>query len=67
MIEALNKVIDDLNVKLERAHAEFDRRTAEHEAEVRRLNELIFSAESDIASTEAYLRDVLYVMKATLE
>lgn len=37
LVNAINDLVDDLNAKLDRAYAEYDQRTTEHNAEVRRI------------------------------
>lgn len=67
LVEAIGKVIVDIENKIEAENEAFEIRTGEHNAEVKRLNREIDSANADIARTTTYLEEVLYVMKATLE
>ena len=41
LVNAIEGVVSDLTVKLDRANTEFARVTSDHEAEVRRINDLI--------------------------
>jgi peptidoglycan hydrolase CwlO-like protein len=61
LIEAINEVVGDIERKTERAHSEYDDRTAEHNSEVSRINSEIDSANADIAHTTEFLNNVLYV------
>lgn len=67
LVEAIQKVIADIEDKVNAENEAFDIRTGEHNQEVKRLNREIDNANSDIARTETFLKEVLYVMKATLE
>jgi hypothetical protein len=67
LIEAIGKVIADIDTKTEEENNQFDIRTGEHNAEIKRLNREVDNANADIARTETFLSEVLYVMKATLE
>jgi predicted nucleic acid-binding Zn-ribbon protein len=67
LVAAIDKVVADIDTKLEEENGAFETRTGEHNAEIKRLNREIDSANADIARTETFLREVLYVMKATLE
>jgi len=59
LLNALNEVINDLTRKLNEAHSSFDRRTNEHNTEVRRLNDAINKANSDIAATTETINEIL--------
>jgi predicted nucleic acid-binding Zn-ribbon protein len=67
LIDAITKVIADIEAKVEEENNAFDILTGEHNAEVKRLNREIDNANADIARTTTFLEEVLYVMKATLE
>jgi predicted nucleic acid-binding Zn-ribbon protein len=67
LVEAINKVVADVDTKIEEEDNAFDIRTGEHNAEIKRLNREVDNANADIARTETFLSEVLYVMKATLE
>lgn len=62
LVDAIEEVVEDLDNKLNKAHADFDKRTAEYEAEVSRIQKLINNAASDIAATAEYL-EVLAAQK----
>eukprot|EP01006_Ploeotia_vitrea_P049790 TRINITY_DN67376_c0_g3_i2.p2 TRINITY_DN67376_c0_g3~~TRINITY_DN67376_c0_g3_i2.p2 ORF type:complete len:113 (+),score=9.24 TRINITY_DN67376_c0_g3_i2:36-374(+) len=51
LVAAIEEVISDLETKIENAHAAFDKRTNEHNQEVRRLTDLINEASRNIADT----------------
>lgn len=51
LIEAIDKVIADIDTKTEEENNAFDLLTGEHNAEVKRLNREIDNANSDIART----------------
>lgn len=59
LVDAINEVVADLEEKLEGAHAEYDRRTNEHNQEVRRLTDLIREASSDIANSQELIANIL--------
>jgi hypothetical protein len=63
LLQAINDVIADLQVKLQQADQDFETRTGQHNNEVKRLNDEITNAQLDISNTETFLRDVLYVQK----
>lgn len=67
LIEAIDEVVEDLGRKLEAAHEAFDRRTQRHEEDVIRINGLIDSAASDIASTTETLNILATVRAALVE
>lgn len=67
LVEAINKVVSDIDTKIEEENNAFEIRTGEHNSEIKRLNREVDSANADIARTETFLTEVLYVMKATLE
>ena len=67
LIESLQKIINDLDTKQESAQEQFDARTVDHNNEVKRLNGEVDDANADISRTQAFLADVLYVMKAEFE
>jgi len=59
LVNAIEGVVSDLTVKLDRANTEFARVTSDHEAEVRRMNDLIREAELDINNSQELLNNVL--------
>jgi predicted nucleic acid-binding Zn-ribbon protein len=67
LIAAIEKVIADLDAKTDNANRQYDQRTGEHNSEVKRLQREIDNANADIAHTEQFLKEVLYVMKNNLE
>jgi hypothetical protein len=52
LVSAIEGVVSDLGVKLESAHNDYALVVSEHEAEVRRINDLIREAELDINNSE---------------
>lgn len=67
LIAAINDVVSDLTVKLQKADEDWDARTGQHNNEVKRLNDEMTNAQLDISGTEQFLRDVLYMQKQNLE
>jgi peptidoglycan hydrolase CwlO-like protein len=67
LIGALNKLIADVNEKSDKATSDFDKRTGEHHSEVKRLNNEIDNANTDVAHTDSFLKEVLRPMKVGLE
>lgn len=67
LIEAINKLIVQLDDRTVEVNAAYDQTTLEHNNEIKRLNNEIDIAVEDISRTEIYLNDILYNMKATLE
>jgi len=67
LVSAIQDVIADLEAKQERTHAEYDQRTSDHGAEVRRLNDDIRNAITTIANTNEHIDNVLIPQKEQLE
>lgn len=67
LVAAIEKIIVDLDSKTERATADFDQRTGEHQNEVKRLQREIDNANADVANSDAFLKEVLRPMKLSLE
>lgn len=59
LVEAIEEVVSDIEHKLDGAHADFDKRTNEHNQEVRRLTDLINEASRNIADTQELINNVL--------
>ena len=59
MVTAIEDVLADIDVKLAKAHANFEKRTNEHNTEVRRLTDLINECARNIADTTVFIEDVL--------
>lgn len=67
LIAAIEEVIDDLNRKLTSADEEYQKRTVQHDEDVKRIQGEIDSANTDIANSTSFLENVLKVQKANLE
>lgn len=67
LIAAIEKIITDLDTKTEKATADFDQRTGEHQNEIKRLTREIDNANADVANSDAFLKEVLRPMKLSLE
>lgn len=67
LITAIEKIISDLGAKAEKYTQDFDKRTGEHQNEVKRLKSEIDNANSDVSRTDSFLKEVLAPMKVSLE
>jgi hypothetical protein len=67
LVEAIEGVMDDLDRKIENSHSEYQKRSDEHDMEVRRINGKMDSANEDIANNTEFLNNVLYVQRDQLE
>jgi len=67
LLSGIQDVIDDLNRKLTAAEDEYQHRSVEHDSETKRIQGEIDSANSDIANTQEFLNNVLYIQKDNLE
>jgi hypothetical protein len=67
LVQALNDLIADTQGALDSENSNFVAATEAHDNAVSRWGALISSAESDIASTESILADILRPRKASLE
>lgn len=58
-MQAINAVIEDLNIKTDKANEDFEARTLWHESEERRLTDLINEASRNIAEAHELIDNVL--------
>jgi hypothetical protein len=67
LLSAISNLVSDLGDKTEKANVEFDEREQKHNSLVQSLTDDINTAQVQIAHTETFLANVLYVTKTTLE
>jgi ABC-type transporter Mla subunit MlaD len=67
LLTAIQNLISDLGQKTDFAIEQFDERTSNHNSLEQRLTDDINTAQVQIAHTETFLANVLYVAKSQLE